>query len=93
MRAFVAHASRTGASRSAARDISAASSLALALMMIIGAAVDVGHAFIVRRELFSVADDAEGEGCPRSNPAGSCRFVLRLGTPQRGPGAAAQRCG
>jgi uncharacterized membrane protein len=32
--------------------------LSLALMMIIGAAVDVGHAFIVRRELVSVADDA-----------------------------------
>jgi Flp pilus assembly protein TadG len=32
--------------------------LSLALMMIIGAAVDVGHAFIVRPELVSVADDA-----------------------------------
>lgn len=32
--------------------------LSLALMMIIGAAVDVGHAFIVRRELVSAADDA-----------------------------------
>jgi Flp pilus assembly protein TadG len=32
--------------------------LSLALMMIIGTAVDVGHAFIVRRELVSVADDA-----------------------------------
>jgi Flp pilus assembly protein TadG len=32
--------------------------LSLALLMIIGAAVDVGHAFIVRRELVSVADDA-----------------------------------
>ena len=32
--------------------------LSLALLMIIGAAVDIGHAFIVRRELVSVADDA-----------------------------------
>jgi uncharacterized membrane protein len=32
--------------------------LSLALLMIIGTAVDVGHAFIVRRELVSVADDA-----------------------------------
>jgi Flp pilus assembly protein TadG len=36
--------------------------LALALMMIIGAVVDVGHAFIVRRELVSVADDAALSG-------------------------------
>lgn len=36
--------------------------LSLALMMIIGAAVDVGHAFIVRRELVSVADDAALSG-------------------------------
>lgn len=36
--------------------------LSLALMMIIGAAVDIGHAFIVRRELVSVADDAALSG-------------------------------
>lgn len=30
----------------------------LALLMLIGAAVDIGHAFIVRRALVSVADDA-----------------------------------
>jgi Flp pilus assembly protein TadG len=36
--------------------------LSLALMMIIGAAVDVGHAFIVRRELVSAADDAALSG-------------------------------
>jgi Flp pilus assembly protein TadG len=36
--------------------------LSLALMMIIGAAVDVGHAFIVRRELVSLADDAALSG-------------------------------
>jgi Flp pilus assembly protein TadG len=36
--------------------------LSLALLMIIGTAVDVGHAFIVRRELVSVADDAALSG-------------------------------
>lgn len=32
--------------------------LSIALIMVIGAAVDIGHAFIVRRELASIADDA-----------------------------------
>jgi Flp pilus assembly protein TadG len=32
--------------------------LTLALLMVLGAAVDIGHAFIVRRDLSSVADDA-----------------------------------
>jgi len=32
--------------------------LSLALMIAIGAGVDIGHAFIVRRELVSLADDA-----------------------------------
>jgi Flp pilus assembly protein TadG len=32
--------------------------LSIAVLMVIGAAVDVGHAFIVRRELVAVADDA-----------------------------------
>jgi Flp pilus assembly protein TadG len=32
--------------------------LSLAVMMVLGAAVDLGHAFIVRRELVAVADDA-----------------------------------
>jgi Flp pilus assembly protein TadG len=32
--------------------------LSLALMIVIGAGVDIGHAFIVRRELVSLADDA-----------------------------------
>lgn len=36
--------------------------LALALLMVIGAAVDVGQAFIVRRELVAVADDAALSG-------------------------------
>jgi Flp pilus assembly protein TadG len=32
--------------------------LALTLLLVIGAGVDIGHAFIVRRQLVSVADDA-----------------------------------
>jgi Flp pilus assembly protein TadG len=32
--------------------------LTIALLMLLGAAVDVGHVFIVRRDLTSVADDA-----------------------------------
>lgn len=32
--------------------------LALALLILIGAAVDIGHAFIIRRQLVSLADDA-----------------------------------
>jgi Flp pilus assembly protein TadG len=32
--------------------------LTLALLMVLGAAVDIGHAFIVRRDLASLADDA-----------------------------------
>lgn len=36
--------------------------LSLALLMIIGAAVDIGHAFIVRRELVSIADHAALSG-------------------------------
>ena len=32
--------------------------LAIAVLMVIGAAVDIGHAFIVRRDLVAAADDA-----------------------------------
>jgi Flp pilus assembly protein TadG len=32
--------------------------LTLALLMVLGAAVDIGHAFIVRRDLSSLADNA-----------------------------------
>ena len=36
--------------------------LTLALLMVLGAAVDIGHAFIVRRDLSSLADGAAHEG-------------------------------
>jgi Flp pilus assembly protein TadG len=34
----------------------------LALIMVIGAAVDIGHAFLVKRQLASIADDAALSG-------------------------------
>jgi Flp pilus assembly protein TadG len=36
--------------------------LSIALLMVIGFAVDVGHAFLVKRELASIADDAALSG-------------------------------
>jgi Flp pilus assembly protein TadG len=48
--------SRLGEERGAA--LVAGLLLALALLLVIGAGVDIGHAFIVRRELVSLADDA-----------------------------------
>ena len=36
--------------------------LSLALLMVIGLAVDVGHAFLVKRQLASIADDAALSG-------------------------------
>lgn len=41
--------------------------LSIALLMIIGLAVDVGHAFIVRRDLVSIADDAALQGSQQIN--------------------------
>ena len=41
--------------------------LTLAVLIVIGAAVDIGRAFIERRELVShaVSGPGHGEGCPR----------------------------
>jgi Flp pilus assembly protein TadG len=36
--------------------------LSLALLLVIGAGVDIGHAFLVRRQLVSLADDAALSG-------------------------------
>lgn len=41
--------------------------LSLALVMTIGLAVDVGHAFLVRRQLASIADDAALSGSQAIN--------------------------
>ncbi len=43
--------------------------LSLALLIVIGAGVDIGHAFIVRRELVSLADDAALTGSQVREPA------------------------
>ena len=42
--------------------------LTLALLMVLGAAVDVGHAFIVRRDLTSLADNAALAGAQQLDP-------------------------
>jgi Flp pilus assembly protein TadG len=41
--------------------------LSLALMMLLGAAVDIGHAFIIRRDLTAQADDAALAGSQALN--------------------------
>lgn len=41
--------------------------LTLALLMVLGAAVDIGHAFIVRRDLASLADSAALAGAQQLN--------------------------
>lgn len=57
--------------------------LSIALIMIIGAAVDIGHAFIVRRELASIADDAALTGSQALD-----QNALHAGTLQLSPGQA-----
>lgn len=74
--------------------------LSLALLMITGAAVDIGHAFIVRRELYSIADDAALTGSQAldldSLHAGKLRLdpararAAALAAIARSPGEAAQ---
>jgi len=57
--------------------------LSIALIMIIGAAVDIGHAFIVRRELASIADDAALTGSQAID-----QNALHAGNLQLNPGQA-----
>jgi Flp pilus assembly protein TadG len=57
--------------------------LTIALMMVIGAAVDIGHAFIVRRELVSIADDAALTGSEALDQS-----ALHAGTLELDPGQA-----
>lgn len=57
--------------------------LSIMLMMIIGAAVDIGHAFIVRRELVSIADGAALTGSQALS-----QEALHAGTLQLEPGQA-----
>lgn len=57
--------------------------LSIALTMVIGAAVDIGHAFIVRRELASIADGAALVGSQAID-----QNALHNGTLQLNPGQA-----
>jgi Flp pilus assembly protein TadG len=52
--------------------------LSIALIMVIGAAVDIGHAFLVRRQLASIADDAALSGSQAINIAGLHEGHLQL---------------
>jgi uncharacterized membrane protein len=61
--------------------------LSLALLMIIGTAVDVGHAFIVRRELVSVADDAALTGSQAIDQGALHTGALKL-SPEQAQSAA-----
>lgn len=63
--------------------------LSLALLMLIGLAVDVGHAFIVRRDLISIADNAALEGSQQINLNAYHDGSLQL-DPQQAQAAALQ---
>lgn len=57
--------------------------LTIVLLMVIGTAVDLGHAFIVKRELVSIADDAALTGSQALN-----QNALHEGAFQLDPGQA-----
>jgi uncharacterized membrane protein len=57
--------------------------LSIVVIMVIGAAVDIGHAFIERRELASIADDAALSGSQAID-----QNALHAGTRQLNPGQA-----
>lgn len=61
--------------------------LTLALLMVLGAAVDIGHAFIVRRDLTSLADDAALAGAQQLDPQAIHQGQLAL-DPQQAQTAA-----
>jgi Flp pilus assembly protein TadG len=56
--------------------------LTLALLMVLGAAVDIGHAFIVRRDLASLADDAALAGAQQLDQQAVHQGQLALDPPQ-----------
>ena len=53
--------------------------LTLALLMVLGAAVDIGHAFIVRRDLSSLADGAALAGAQQLDQQAIHEGQLALG--------------
>ena len=61
--------------------------LTLALLMVLGAAVDIGHAFIVRRDLASLADNAALAGAQQLDPQAIHQGQLAL-DPQQAQAAA-----
>jgi Flp pilus assembly protein TadG len=61
--------------------------LTLALLMVLGAAVDIGHAFIVRRDLTSLADDAALAGAQQLDQQAIHQGQLAL-NPQQAQAAA-----
>jgi uncharacterized membrane protein len=61
--------------------------LTLALLMILGAAVDIGHAFIVRRDLSSLADNAALAGAQQLDQQAIHQGQLAL-EPQQAQAAA-----
>ena len=61
--------------------------LTLALLIVLGAAVDIGHAFIVRRDLTSLADDAALTGAQQLSPQAIHQGRLAL-DPQQAQAAA-----
>src|SRR5579884_927799 len=56
--------------------------LTVALLMVLGAAVDIGHAFIVRRDLASLADDAALAGAQQLDQQSVHQGQLALDPPQ-----------
>jgi Flp pilus assembly protein TadG len=61
--------------------------LTLALLMVLGAAVDIGHAFIVRRDLASLADNAALAGAQQLDQQAIHQGQLAL-DPQQAQAAA-----
>jgi len=61
--------------------------LTLALLMVLGAAVDIGHAFIVRRDLSSLADNAALAGAQQLDQQAIHQGQLAL-NPQQAQAAA-----
>jgi len=56
--------------------------LTLAVLMVLGAAVDIGHAFIVRRDLSALADNAALAGAQQLNQQAIQQGHLSLDPPQ-----------
>ena len=61
--------------------------LTLALLMVLGAAVDIGHAFIIRRDLSSLADNAALAGAQQLDQQAIHQGQLAL-DPQQAQAAA-----